>query len=68
MTSLFQGKRGVNISMIWVEHDIRFAVDLADRIIVLNEGRVIAEGKPEEVVTRREVITAYFGEEEGEQV
>jgi branched-chain amino acid transport system ATP-binding protein len=37
-------------------------MSVSDRVIVLNHGRKIADGKPEEVAANKEVITAYLGE------
>jgi len=51
--------RGATI--VFVEHVMRAVMELADRIVVLNYGRVIAEGGPKEVMGRPEVVTAYLG-------
>ncbi len=51
------------ITVLLVEHDMRLVVDVSDTITALDYGRVLAEGKPEEVVKDPEVIKAYLGEE-----
>jgi branched-chain amino acid transport system permease protein len=53
--------RDLGASIVFVEHVMRAVMELTDRIVVLNHGRVIAEGLPDEVMRRPEVVTAYLG-------
>ena len=54
---------GVNC-IVLVEHDMGVVMDLADRIAVLDFGRKIAEGGPEDIRANPEVVSAYLGQEE----
>jgi len=52
----------LNISVFLVEHVMRAVMGLSDRIIVLNQGRKIAEGNASAIANNRAVVEAYLGE------
>jgi branched-chain amino acid transport system ATP-binding protein len=52
---------GRGLTMVLVEHDMQFVGALAERVVVLDRGRVIADGTPTEVRKDTQVIAAYLG-------
>jgi branched-chain amino acid transport system ATP-binding protein len=50
------------ISILWIEHKIDAVFNVCDRIVVLDYGRMLAEGKPNEIAVNEKVVEAYLGE------
>ena len=63
LAALLQRMRGHGITIFLIEHDMRLIVQVADKISVLNFGKKIAEGTPDEVLRHPDVIAAYLGED-----
>ena len=53
--------RDSNYSIVLIEHDMRVVFHLADRISVLAEGKLLAEGTPDEISRNEHVQAAYLG-------
>jgi branched-chain amino acid transport system ATP-binding protein len=49
------------VTLVMIEHVIRLVMGVSDRVVVLNSGQKIAEGRPEEIRTSPAVIEAYLG-------
>lgn len=55
-------KEDYNVSVVLIEHDMNLVMDISDRITVINQGRPLASGTPQEVRANEDVIKAYLGE------
>jgi ABC-type branched-subunit amino acid transport system ATPase component len=61
LTSLIGKIRERGVTVFVVEHNMKVVMNLCEKITVLNYGKVIAEGKPNEIQTNEQVIEAYLG-------
>ena len=59
---LIRNIRDRNVTILLVEHDMPMVMSVSDRIVVLNYGRIIAEGPPEAIRNDPAVIEAYLGQ------
>jgi branched-chain amino acid transport system permease protein len=60
--NLLRGIRDLGVAIVFVEHVMRAVVELCDRVVVLNEGEVIAAGTPAEAMRSPRVIDVYLGQ------
>ncbi|QOX62635.1 ABC transporter ATP-binding protein [Anoxybacterium hadale] len=66
MVKIIHSINASGITLIIIEHIMEAIMSLSKRIVVLNFGKKIMEGTPEEVSSNQQVIEAYFGVEDGE--
>lgn len=64
MIGLVKRIRDSGVTIAVVEHNMKAIVGLCDRLVVLNYGQKIAEGPPQEILKKDEVVEAYLGEKE----
>ena len=58
---ILQAKEAYGMTVVLIEHDLGVVMDISDHVIVLDYGRKIADGIPEEIKRDQKVIDAYVG-------
>jgi branched-chain amino acid transport system ATP-binding protein len=61
MIEVLRQIRSSGVTVLLVEHDMPSVMEVSDRLLVLDAGRLIADGPPHEVANDRQVIAAYLG-------
>ncbi len=63
-----KGLRDEGMTVLFVEHDMDIVHDISDWVIVMAEGRIIAEGTPDDISSNQDVIDAYLGTNQGKSL
>jgi branched-chain amino acid transport system permease protein len=62
LSAMIRRVRGAGVTVVIIEHTIQALVKIADRLVVLDQGRRLAEGRPGDVTRNPAVIEAYLGQ------
>jgi branched-chain amino acid transport system ATP-binding protein len=59
---IFRAREDFDLTILLIEHDMKFVNQLCDKVLVLDYGKTIFEGKPADAIQNEEVIAAYLGD------
>jgi ABC-type branched-subunit amino acid transport system ATPase component len=68
LRAILAGMKQAGVSIIIIDHAVQEVLDIADHVVVLDFGKVLAAGKPEAVRADPEVLAAYFGKKASKQL
>ena len=66
MTNIRRIRDTFQIAVMLIEHDMKLVMSICEGICVLDHGKIIAKGSPEQIQTNPAVIKAYLGQQKGE--
>lgn len=61
LADLIRSVHAEGVTVMVVEHNLGFLLDLVDRVVCMANGAIIADGTPQEIRTNPEVVAAYLG-------
>jgi len=61
MTNIRRIRDTFQIAVMLIEHDMKLVMSICEGICVLDHGRIIAKGSPEQIVSDQKVVEAYLG-------